>query len=248
VSDGSRARARLATTTDQQRELRNAIEAGPLAHMPGADVTRFLAAGIPVDLPQRAVYLREGDGVRPALITSGLLRATLLAPDGRQVTVSYMRPGDVIGIFGIFGGPFSAAIETVGPASLLAFVPEVVADLVERDPGKLHLFARVVTRRLYVVVEELTLHLFGTVRERVCHHLLDLAMSADGTEGPLVAVVTQQDLADATGTARESVARALRDLESEGLIERTGKRVVLLEPLLLHPAHEHWQEHRMPIA
>ena len=66
--------------------------------------------------------------------------------------------------------------------------------------------------------------------------------------GPLFAAVTQQQLADATGAARESVARAFRDLEAEGLIARAGKRVMLLSPLLMHPAHKQWLEHRLPVS
>jgi CRP/FNR family cyclic AMP-dependent transcriptional regulator len=232
---------------DFRRALRNAVRAGPFARLPEPELALFLGAGVRVDLPQRTVYLHEGAEVRPALVVSGLLRASIRGPDGRQISVSYMRPGDVVGFTGLFGGPLSAAVESVGPVALFAFSPEIVSSLLERDPPSLRLFAKVVTLRLYAMVGELTLHVFGTVRERVCHHLLDLAMEGE-PEGPLIANVTQQQLADAAGTARESVARVLSSLEAEGLIERSGKRVLLREPLLMHPAHEHWQEHRQPIG
>jgi CRP/FNR family transcriptional regulator len=230
-----------------QRALTAALAAGAFRELPPPDRTRFLAAGVRIDMPARTNWLAEDDATRPALIVAGLLRANIVAPDGRQLTVSYMRPGDVIGFSGLFDGPFSTTVETVTDATLLAFPRDVTEELVLRDSANTRLFARVVTRRFSVVVEELTLHVFGTLRERVAHHLLDLAMGED-PEGPLVARVTQQELAASTGAARESVARTLRELTREGLIRRSAEGIRLLRPLEMHPAHEQWREHRMPIT
>jgi CRP/FNR family cyclic AMP-dependent transcriptional regulator len=230
-----------------RRSLDTALTAGAFSQLPASGRSAFLSVGVRVDLPARTHWLAEDDTARPALIVDGLIRANIAAPDGRQLTVSYMRPGDIIGFFALFGGPFSTAVETVTDATLLAFPPDVTAALVLRDNANTKLFARVVTRRLYVVVEELTLHVFGTLRERVCHHLLDLAMGED-PEGPLVAHVTQQELAASTGAARESVARVLRALTQEGLIRRAAEGIRLIRPLQMHPDHERWREHRMPIT
>jgi CRP-like cAMP-binding protein len=230
-----------------QRSLSSALGAGPFSQLSLSARNRFLSVGVRIDLPARTVWLAEDEDARPALIVDGLIRANIAAPDGRQITVSYMRPGDVIGFFALFGGPLSTAVETVTSSTLMAFPHDATAELVTRANDNTRLFARVVTRRLYVVVEELTLHVFGTLRERVCHHLLDLAMGED-PEGPLVAHVTQQQLAASTGAARESVARVLRELTKDGSIRRAAEGIHLLDPLLMHPEHEHWREHRMPIT
>jgi CRP-like cAMP-binding protein len=247
LSDGERTRRGGARDADFPRALRDAIGAGALSEVPEPALKRFLDAGVRLSLARRTVHVAEGEASQPALIVDGLIRANIGAPDGRQVTVSYMRPGDLLGFVGLFGAALSTTIETVTDARLLVFAPAEVSRQIASDVESARLFARVVARRLTVVVEELTLHVFGTVRERVCHHLLDLAMGSD-PRGPLFAEVTQQQLADATGAARESVARALRDLEAEGLIERTGRRVTLLLPLLMHPAHRHWLEHRLAVS
>jgi CRP/FNR family transcriptional regulator len=247
VTGGNGGRQQGDRETDRQRVLRDAIEAGPLSLSPEPVLASLLAASVQVPLAARMLYLAEGDVARPALVVEGLLRADIAAPDGRQVTVAYMRAGDLIGFAAFFGGPHSARILAATDALLLAFAPAEVERIMETDPANVRLFARVVTRRMYVGMEELALHVFGTLRERVSHHLLDVAMGIDG-EGPLIAQITQQELANATGAARESVARVLRELETEGLIERKGSRIALRRPLLLHPAHRHWQEHRMPVV
>jgi DNA-binding transcriptional regulator YhcF (GntR family) len=46
--------------------------------------------------------------------------------------------------------------------------------------------------------------------------------------------VSQQELADATGSVREVVARALRDLRTAGIVATTADCVVILDPARLH--------------
>ena len=56
----------------------------------------------------------------------------------------------------------------------------------------------------------------GSLRERVGHHVLESAVASSPVR--LIVELTQQDIANATGVARESVTRTLRDLEREGVI------------------------------
>jgi CRP/FNR family transcriptional regulator len=238
---------RRAQGADVERLLATAVKSGPLAQLPEPGRQKLLASAVRVDLPERTVYQSEGDAPRPVLVVAGLLRANVTAPAGRQLTISYMRAGDMIDVMGVLGGPLSARIETVVASTLVMFPTAVVKELASRDIAVALVLARVAIRRLYVMVEELTLHAFGTLRERVGHHLLDLAMDADAAD-QLVAIATQAELAAATGAARESVARVMRDLTKEGLIRRSGKRIVLTRPERLVEEIEYWRSHRMPVA
>src|SRR5947208_1641187 len=58
---------------------------------------------------------------------------------------------------------------------------------------------------------------FRSVRERAAMHLLRLSFAQP--DGTLTVPVTQQGLADAVGTTRETVARALAGLRRIGAIE-----------------------------
>ena len=53
------------------------------------------------------------------LVISGLARAFLSAPDGRTVTIRYVRAGELLGIPIIVGGPIPASIQMVTNAELL---------------------------------------------------------------------------------------------------------------------------------
>jgi CRP-like cAMP-binding protein len=72
---------------------------------------------------------------------------------------------------------------------------DAVCSLAKTDPALAWALAEEVTRRLYEVLEAFAGNVFGSVRQRVACHLLDLA--ADRQQGAvLIAPVSQQVLAD----------------------------------------------------
>jgi CRP/FNR family transcriptional regulator len=78
---------------------------------------------------------------------------------------------------------------------------------------------------------------FATVRQRVARHLLDMAServpepaSAPRPRSELTVNVSQRELAEAVGTAREVVVRVLRELRQDGVV-RTGRdQIVIADP------------------
>jgi PAS domain S-box-containing protein len=74
----------------------------------------------------------------------------------------------------------------------------------------------------------LALTAFGTMRERVAHHLVALAEDEPGAVAPVI-TMTQQRLADCVGTVREVIARTLREFRAEGLVATVGGRVEVLD-------------------
>jgi CRP/FNR family transcriptional regulator len=94
--------------------------------------------------------------------------------------------------------------------------------------------AQELNRRLYDTLEQTAVNAFGTVRQRVAAHLLDLASAQQHPRGRLVARVSQQELADAAGSAREVVARTLRDFRVAGIVSTAADSVVILDAARLY--------------
>jgi CRP/FNR family transcriptional regulator len=90
--------------------------------------------------------------------------------------------------------------------------------------------AEELNRRLYESLQQTAVNAFGSVRQRVATHLLDLASIQQRPRGRLVARVKQQELADAVGTSREVVARVLRELRLEGLVATGPDSIHVLDP------------------
>jgi CRP/FNR family transcriptional regulator len=185
-----------------------------------------------------------GDEERPRVIvvSSGLLRVFLTSADGRQVTVRYVRRGDVAGLVLVLGGPGSMSIQAMTTSSVVALQVDTLRSLMASDPGVARACAEELTRQLSRALDDIADQAFHSVRQRVAHHLLDLS-SADAS-GRLVVHASQQELADAVGSVREVVTRTLDRLRREGEISTGRDEIVLLDPVRL--TEEATAERRVP--
>jgi CRP/FNR family transcriptional regulator len=186
-----------------------------------------------LDIAAGSVLYREGAPPGFGLVVEGLVRVYLTSPDGRQITVRYARPGSILGLTTAVFGPVDVGVQVLAATSLLVLNVERVRRLGQTDAPFAWALAEELGQRLAGVLEAFAGAAFGSVRQRIARHLLDLA--AEQQQGTaLLARVTHQELADAVGTVREVVARVLRDLRDLGLIETRRDGVVILDPAQLH--------------
>jgi CRP/FNR family transcriptional regulator, cyclic AMP receptor protein len=215
-------------------DVDDALARSFLAELPADLIGRLRAEGDRADYPAGTTVYRAGDDPRAALVVRGLIRVFLSSPEGRQVTVRYARPGDVLGIAVLVGGPADTSVQTVEPSSVFRINARTLTAAARRDPRVSWAIAEELNRRLYDVLEQTAVNAFGSVRQRIAVHLLDLASDGQRLRGRLEAHVSQQELADAAGSVREVVARALRDLRMAGIVATTAESVVILDPARLH--------------
>lgn len=221
-------------TAGRSNELiHRARESEFLSKLPIEAQRHLLDDAVILDLPAASVFYRDGDPPRAGVIVAGLVRMYLTSTSGRQVTVRYARLGDFAGAPLIVSGPVSVSAQAITPSTLLALSTDKMRSLAMADTRVSWLLAQEVTHLLKEVLDAFAGNAFGSVRQRVARHLLDLA--AERQKGAaLVAPVTQQALADAVGTAREVVARTLRELRDAGVVKSTNRGIVLLDPDRLH--------------
>ncbi len=164
---------------------------------------------------------------RIGILLDGIARTYLSAADGRRLTVRYARPGASIG--GIAEGGRALHAQAVTDCVVLEIELATLRDrAAEHADVGIALLAEM-SRRLDAVYATLATNTFGTMRERVAHHLLDLATETHAA-GRLIAPVTQQTLADCVGTVREVVARVLREFRDEGLVATQPGHIELIDP------------------
>jgi CRP/FNR family cyclic AMP-dependent transcriptional regulator len=215
------------------RMLREAIGASFVASLPADIVGRLIIDAVRLDIPAASTIYREGESPRFAVVAQGLLRVYLTSTEGRQVTVRYARAGSVLGAPVVIAGPVDTSVQALTNSTVFILNLAAIRALGQTDARVAWALAEEVSRRLYEVLEGFAGNVFGSVRQRVARHLLDLA--AEHQSGTmLLAPVSQQELADAVGTVREVVARVLRELRDEGLIETSRQGVALLDATGLH--------------
>jgi CRP/FNR family transcriptional regulator len=163
---------------------------------------------------------------RVGIVLRGMARTYLTSGDGRRLTVRVARPGAMIG--SMTEGRAALGVQAVVDSSVLELDRSTLRELMAED-GRVGLaLVGEITRRLEDAYVTLASNAFGTMRERVARHLLDLVADATSTDR-MLAPVTQQALADGVGTVREVVARVLRDLRSEGLIATSDGCIEILD-------------------
>ena len=216
------------------RDVSGALAGSFLAELPPEVVSELLDGGECADYPAGTTVYLPGSEPQTALVVRGLLRNFLLSPEGRQLTYRYTRPGDMLGIPVLVGGPVNVGVQAVEPSSLFRISGRTLTAAARSDPRVSWAIAEFVTRRLYENLEQTAISAFGSVRQRVAAHLLDLASTRQEPAGRLAARVSQQELADAVGSVREVVARVLRELRTAGVIATAADRIVILDATRLY--------------
>jgi CRP-like cAMP-binding protein len=155
---------------------------------------------------------------------------------GRQATVRYVADGDVFGLPGLLAPGVVAeglplALQALTPCHVLRLSPKRFREIAARDVANMWGLFDELARAMVSGHHMLAENLFQPVRSRVARHMLDLA-ERDGAR--MVVSATQQDIADAIGSVREVVSRAVLRLRDDGLIHREGPVYVLDDPAGLH--------------
>ena len=214
-------------------ETEDALAHSFLAELPAEVISELRVGGERADYPAGTTVYQPGSQPRAALVVRGLLRVFLASLEGRQVTVRYARPGDVLGIAVLVGGPVSVGVQAVEPSGLYRLSSRTLLAAARRDARVSWAIAGELNRRLYDTLEQTAVNAFGSVRQRVAAHLLDLASAQQESARP-AARVSQQELADAVGSVREVVARVLRELRVAGVIATAADRIVILDATRLY--------------
>ena len=204
-----------------------ASERAFLARIP-ADARRLLlddARTIRADAAE--VIFAATDQPRVGVLLVGRARRYIAAGDGRQVTTGYLGPGDLVGNGALFGIGL-LAVGALSTCVVAEFQVDRFVRLTHDDRSTGLAYREATTALVRDGHIGLALTAFGTMRERVAHHLVALAADEPGTVAPVI-TLTQQRLADCVGTVREVIARTLREFRAEGLVTTADRRVEVLD-------------------
>ena len=159
-------------------------------------------------------------------VFSGAVKIFKTSDDGKEQIVSITRPGDSFNDVSIFDGepsPFSA--QAMGPVTVYGIdkgdVENILREHCQVALNVVNVLAGRI-RYLSALVEDLS---FRPVIRRVAKILLEYAENGGGNPQRL----TQQEMAAMAGTAREVVARSIRDLESRGTLRLDRHRIVITD-------------------
>lgn len=188
----------------------------------------------PVDWPADHTVFAEGSpGERLYIIVSGKVKIGRRCADGRKNLHTVLGPSDMFGELSMFDpGPRSASATTVTEVSAVAMDRGALLGWISGRPEIAEQLLRVLARRLRRTDNMLSALIFTDVPGRVAKQLLGLAQRFGTQEGDALRVrheLTQDEIAQLVGAARETVNKALNDFAGRGWIRLDGKSVLILD-------------------
>ena len=181
------------------------------------------APALPLLPPESRRAVRRGETLyyagdpSPTLyrLETGLLRAVRLTPQGRNLTVRHIQPGDIFGEEVLHAQPRTHQLVALTDAVV---TPLHVEQLSVRDLWD-------VTRSLSLQLQRAVqggIHVQdGDLRERIARYLLSLADSSLGGTHPggqRFVRATHELIAEGTGATRESVSKLIGEMRDDGLL------------------------------
>ena len=181
-----------------------------------------------------AALFHEGDVADSVLIIeTGIAKAIVTAEDGAEVALALRGPGDILGeLAAVGGGRRSASVYAVEAITALAVEVASFREYLHRHPSATFvLLAALAERSRDATRRHAEFGAFDTT-VRLARLIAELADTyGEPTDaGVRVRLLSQDELASFCAASREAVARALRTLREEGLVE-TGRRTVTVVDL-----------------
>lgn len=194
---------------------------------------RRLETLAPMTLPADTVLFRPGDAVQGYIIVlSGRIGVYLVGPNGREILLYDVIPGSscIQSTLGLLGGEDYSAEAVVEADATAVLLPRATfLGLLDTDRAFRGIVFAAFAQRMQSTMQILERVAFQPVDARLADFLLTRA-----TEGEVQA--TQQDIANAIGSAREVVSRRLDAMKRRGWLAHERGRITLLKPEALRVA------------
>ncbi|MBU0496069.1 MAG: Crp/Fnr family transcriptional regulator [Chloroflexi bacterium] len=209
------------------------------AGLPDEELRALASSLEPRRFDQGAIIFDQGSpGGAMYIIESGQVRIFVYGELGQEMTVNVYGAGDVFGELALLDDlPRSAGAMAIESTQTLILHRNDLLRHLQAYPAMALRIIEVLSTRLRYTTVYLESLAFLTIQDRVAARLLDLAdrygTGADHCEIGLQ--LTQAELASWVGATRESVNKALGHLRDQGLIQLTGKQIVILDRAALRP-------------
>lgn len=196
-----------------------------LSGLDPAELARFADMTRERSYPKGSVILFEDDpGDSLFLVKNGRVKVVLIGEDGREVILGILTVGDHFGELSLIdGNPRSAHVIAMDDAQLIVLRREDFRRRVEESPRVAWALLVEISRRLRRADEQIGSLVLLDVDGRIARLLLDAAAESGGQT--IEKRLTHQTIAQMIGASRETVSRAMREFQDNGLISVQRRQI-----------------------
>lgn len=178
---------------------------------------------------KKQIVYYEGDRATGAyLIISGKVKTIKMNADGRELMTGMYETDDFLGVNAILYNETYTDSATVLEDSELCFFPKAqLEELLQFYPDVAGKFLKILSKDLRDKDIQLLDLAYQSARKRIAESILRL-FQHDTTDEESISI-SRDDLAAMSGTACETVSRTLTEFKNEGLIQRKGSHISILD-------------------
>lgn len=197
----------------------------------GDSIAELFLAGHPVSVEKGAYLLHEEDSTKYVYnFSSGVSAVERLASDGRRQIMTFVYPGDFIGI--TFGASYSFSARALTDVTACKWHIRDLEMLYAKYPKLETRVHEIATRVLAGTMDQIFVLGRKNAVEKIAYFLLYIdkrQVKYDEHTDYFTLPMTRSDIADYLGITVETVSRAFSLLKKQGLIELSQSWVVCLK-------------------
>lgn len=185
-------------------------------------------------MPKGTVIFRTGDEYYGFyVVLAGAVKVYKLTPEGKETVLHLIMPFETLAEIPMFaGGGYPAYAETLEDSQLLCIYKEGFLDIIRQRPDLAMKMLSGLSKRLKSMGAQIEKLTALDVKTRLARFILDEYARQKGDRViPVIELpLSKTLLAARLGTILETLSRAFKKLETEGLIRVSGKNVFLENP------------------
>lgn len=216
--------------------IADSVQQSPLfRELSAAQIGEMLRAGRPRKVARDAFLFQQGEPAAALyLLLTGRMRIQQVTPEGQQVLLRVITPGEMFGgITLLKEALFPASARAVEECTALGWDLDTMIQLMEQHPRLALNALGLLAARLETLQERYRELATERVERRVARTLLRLTRQTGRrvAEGVLIDFpLSREDLAEMTGATLYTVSRILSGWERQGLIESGRQRILIRRP------------------
>ncbi|MBB5700734.1 CRP-like cAMP-binding protein [Ochrobactrum daejeonense] len=184
-------------------------------------------------LQGESVFGQGDEAVSFYLLVHGRLKVNQVTPDGQQIIVRMVHPGDLFGFARAlqrkdYPGTATALTESI----VFGWPTELWDYFVEQNPGLAMNAIQTIGQRLEEAHTRIREMSTEEVERRVAHVVLRLAHKAGKKDESGIRIdfpITRQDIAEMTGTTLHTVSRILSSWEAKGMVLGGRQKLTVID-------------------
>jgi len=177
------------------------------------------------------IYSPTQPGESVMVLASGRVKIKDITLGGRETILAFIEEGELFGELALMDGDTRQEYaETVDACQVLVLPREDLLALMETRPDIALSVTKLIGLRRRRIESRLRNLLFLPSRDRMLHILLELAESHGDRTGNRVEIrvpLSHQDVASLIGVTRETATLTLGQLQTDGLVEVSRRRIVI---------------------